>query len=137
MHGHPVQEIKGAKAKKLENGKSSLKTDAHRFPPALSFEAHRDRQEAGHPGTSGSRKGAFFCGAIKQDIVALLQDLANLPRTDLRPGLDGKIDPDFRAQVDVPPEPRTPGELKAEQAKAKRRRKAKTETMRKLRAKRP
>lgn len=75
--------------------------------------------------------------AIKQDIVALLQDLANLPRTDLRPGLDGKIDPDFRAQVDVPPEPRTPGELKAEQAKAKRRRKAKTETMRKLRAKRP
>jgi hypothetical protein len=74
--------------------------------------------------------------AIKEDVYALLADLANLPSRCTDPDWVKKIDHDLVDQVDGNPSARrmTPEEVRAQAEQAKSRRQKKTETMRKLRA---
>jgi hypothetical protein len=78
---------------------------------------------------------------IKDDVCAMLKDLANLPSQIADPNLVQKIDSDLRAQVEGDDGEDTgggfvehPSVLRRQAEQAERRREKKTETMRKLRA---
>jgi hypothetical protein len=78
---------------------------------------------------------------IKNDLYAMLKDLADLPSQIADPNWIKKIDPDLRDQVEEDDESdaaggfaEDPSRLRRRAEQAERRRQKKTETMRKLRA---
>jgi hypothetical protein len=192
MHGHPVQGIKGAKAKKHETGKFRLSSRPEKRITELSeqYIELRNRAQAAkaeaaemalaekkgiliptrlatmhvaymltcfrqrvlaEPVTLPGRlvAGGFLeetrqhdaAEMVKADLCAMLEELADLPYRISDPDWVAKIDPDLRPKVEGDGESGSsgrvtdPSEVKREAAKARCRRRKKTETMRELRAK--